>query len=219
MTISSGGQMKLTTNSGRVLRVGSVNIGTVSGGAFDGGVDLTNNAMIVDYSGASPLANIKSLIRQGTYNGVTQSAAGIVSSTAIINGGATHPTTLGFGEASALGVSIFEGQSVDSTSILIRYTYVGDGNLDGTVNALDFNALASNYGQAGKTWTQGDYTNDGIVNSADFAALAANYGQVVPSSADTPADAVPLGAVVPEPAMGMSLIAIAACSLTRQRRS
>ena len=70
---------------------------------------------------------------------------------------------------------------MDSTSVIIRYTLVGDGNLDGVVNAQDFDVLASNFGKSGRTWTNGDYTGDGIVNTADFNALAKNYNQILPA--------------------------------------
>ncbi len=78
--------------------------------------------------------------------------------------------------------------------MLLRYTYYGDANLDGTVNALDFNALANNYSKAG-VWSSGDFNYSGTVDSSDFAMLAANYGQSLPSSAP----AAMLGSVVPEP--------------------
>jgi hypothetical protein len=217
LTISGSAQMVIPEGARRVLRVSSVNIGTVSGGGFDGGIDLADNGMIVDYTGTSPLPTIANLIQKGTYNGNAQSASGIVSSTSIINGASGHPTTIAYAEASALGLGTFDGQAVDSTCVVVRYTFVGDANLDGIVNGLDFNALANNYGRSGKTLTQGDFTGDGIVNSSDFAALAMNYGQSTPSAtAASVPSALPLGAVVPEPVM-LGNILIAA-GLMRRRR-
>ena len=46
--------------------------------------------------------------------------------------------------------------SVDSTTVLVKYTDYGDANLSGTVNALDFNRLASNYNTSGKYWADGE---------------------------------------------------------------
>ena len=117
--------MSLSSGGGKVLRSTSISIGSLGGS--NGGLNLTDNAMIVDYTGASPLASISSLIKNGTYNSGTGTFSGIISSTAITNV-SSHKTGLGYGEASALGVSSFQGQSVDSTSILIRYTYLGDAN-------------------------------------------------------------------------------------------
>ena len=64
---------------------------------------------------------------------------------------------------------------------LVRYTLAGDANLDGKVNALDFDALASNFGGAGSFWTQGDFNYDGAVTSMDFVALAMNFNSTLPA--------------------------------------
>ena len=66
---------------------------------------------------------------------------------------------LGYAEASQLGVATFSGLSVDNTAILVKFTFNGDANLDGKVNALDFNALATNFGKTpgSDVWSQGDF--------------------------------------------------------------
>ena len=84
--------------------------------------------------------------------------------------------------------------------MLLRYTWSGDANLDGKVNALDFNALASNFGGAtGKFWNEADFNYDGMTNTADFNALASNFNQPVLAS---PA----LVTVVPEPSICLSCL-------------
>ena len=90
---------------------------------------------------------------------------------------------LGVGEASAVNTTHFNNQAVDSTTVLVGYTYYGDANLDKRVNALDFNALAANYGAAGGYWYQGDFNFDGTVNSLDFNSLATNFGFALSSPA------------------------------------
>src|SRR5205814_6961802 len=107
LTLNSGGQIRLGSGGGKVLRAKTLSMGTATTG-FTGGIDLNDDAMLVDYSGASPLASIASYIRNGTFDGVTSNAHGIVSSAAIIGGGVK---TLAYGEASALGISTFEGYS------------------------------------------------------------------------------------------------------------
>ena len=64
--------------------------------------------------------------------------------------------------------------------ILLRYTLAGDANLDGAANALDFNALASNYGATKASWEQGDLTADEHVDSMDFDVLATNFNRSLP---------------------------------------
>jgi hypothetical protein len=136
-----------------------------------------------------------------TGEGITSSLAAAVAADSANH----HKTAIGYAEDSAIGSpTSFMGQPADSTSILLRYTFDGDANLDGTVNALDFNALASNYG-SGQYWFQGDFNDDGVVGSGDFALLAANYGQTMPTSGDV----VATGVVVPEPALGGGMLMLA----------
>ncbi len=202
--IDNGAQLHVGSGGGKVLRCTGLSI-------ISGGIDLTDNAMIVDYSGSSPLNGIATLIKNGSYNGATGNASGIISSTAI--NPSSHKTALGYGEASTLGVTLFKGQSVGTASVLVAYTYAGDANLDGKVNALDFNALAKNFGgSTGKFWTQGDFNYDGSVNGLDFTALGTNFNQ--------PALGSPVvGTIVPEPDMVACAIVLARCASRSPLRS
>ena len=121
-----------------------------------------------------------------------------------------HRTALGFGEASALGSASFDGQSVDPTTVLIRYTANGDANLDGKVNALDFNAVATNFGDSAKLWYEGDFNYDGQVDTTDFTSLAQNFGQTLSAPA--------LGTLVPEPTAVTFGVVAAFALLPRRRR-
>jgi GH25 family lysozyme M1 (1,4-beta-N-acetylmuramidase) len=58
----------------------------------------------------------------------------------------------------------------------------GDANGDRTVNALDFNALASHFGFAGAGFAGGDFDFSGAVDTADFSALAARWNQTLPAA-------------------------------------
>ena len=49
---------------------------------------------------------------------------------------------------------------------------LADTNQDGVVNAVDFNAVATNFGGSGKDSSQGDLNVDGTVNTIDFNLLA-----------------------------------------------
>src|SRR2546421_438856 len=63
----------------------------------------------------------------------------------------------------------------------------GDANHDRVVNALDFNALATNFGQSGRSYAQGDFNYDGTVNTMDFTALASQFTKRLDSPTDSTA--------------------------------
>jgi hypothetical protein len=204
-TLSLSGNGKLTASpSGGTSVVGTMSI--ASGSKFD----VTNNALIVTGTNAT---DIRALLQRGrtggawTGDGLTSSNAATAAATT----GAAK-TGLGYGTGAQLGIATFDGQALAPGSYLVRYAYLGDANLDGRVNALDFNAVATNFG-SGSVWTQADFNYDGVVNTADFTLLANNFNAAPPPPGPS------LGSLVPEPLVG-SMIAIGGTwwLSTRRRR-
>ena len=144
-------------------------------------LDLTNNNLVLDYTGASPISTVRNDLKFG-YDHGAWNGPGMISSTA-----ATSPgMALGYAEASSLFTTFpatFSGQSVDNTSVLVRYTFAGDANLDGTVDTSDFAAMALHFGGGGQFWNAGDFNYDGVVNALDFNAIASNFGRTSSSPA------------------------------------
>jgi hypothetical protein len=118
---------------------------------------------------------VQALLKAG-YNGGAWNGAGINSSAAAAGTG----TALGVAEATDLFTAFpatFQGRSVDNTSILIKHTFYGDANLDGTVTLADFNRYTANFGlTCGARWSQGDFLYNGNVFLEDFNRLATNFG-------------------------------------------
>ena len=105
----------------------------------------------------------------------------------------------------------------------MKYTIVGDVNLDGTVSIADFIDLAAHFNTtSGATWQSGDVNADGAVTIADFIDLASNFGKSLAGEAlpVSPQDQALLdsfaAAIVPEPAMMLSLLLMGLCK--RRRR-
>jgi hypothetical protein len=89
----------------------------------------------------------------------------------------------------------------------------GDANLDGVVNAIDFDILATNFSASGtNNWLAGDFSGDGSVNSSDFTLLAANFNSRLPGLS------LPLGALSPEPTCSSILTTTALLFFSRRRR-
>jgi hypothetical protein len=175
--IGNSGTVTLTEGNNVVLVTPSL----VTFGS--GRLDLRDNAAIIDYTGASPVNSIFTRLQTG-YAGGAWNGPGIMSTTA-----ANDPndrTGVGYAEATDLFGSFpatFEGQQIDSTAVLLKYTLYGDADLNGNVNLGDFNRLAANFGQSPRRWSQGDFTFDQNVNLDDFNRLAANFGMSVSDGA------------------------------------
>jgi hypothetical protein len=226
----TGGTVKLATNttSGSVSPSSNVNITslTISG---TGKLDIDNNHIIIDYGSSDPMSTIYGYLKSGYNNGGWNGPGIISSEIPIANVNLNNPQYgIGFsdGNDKISGHAIVSGLS--SGQIELKYTLLGDANLDGTVNGADFSILAANFGQGYTNWDQGDFLYTSAVNGADFTALAHNFGQgdnraaVAVSSADWAAvDAFAaangLSATVPEPA-SIGLVAIGVLPLLRRRR-
>jgi hypothetical protein len=213
-------------DGGATSVVRALAIQTDSQGAPLGQVDLADTALVVDYApgAASPISRIRSLIAAGRARGAWD-GDGLTSSVAASAGAGSR--ALGYGEAAAVvGPSggTFEGQAVDGTAVLVRYTRVGDATLDGVVGFGDLLALAKHYNAANAQWGDGDFDYDGVVNFADLLALAKNYNQAVPTEvvAGAPAGceaalAAAFAGAVPEPS-GVGWVVAAGVGLATSRR-
>jgi hypothetical protein len=86
--------------------------------------------------------------------------------------------------ATLLAAGVNNGsQTLPANVVSNFFVLAGDANHDATVNLLDFNILAGNFGLSGKIFSQGDFNYDGTVNLLDFNILSGNFGTSVgPSS-------------------------------------
>ncbi len=171
-------------------------------------------------SGPDPVSTIRAYLTSG-YNGGTWTGPGIDSS---IAAGNPH-YALGYADgADGIVTGLSSGQ------IEIKYTLLGDANLDGLVNGDDFTILAGNLGKSVSAWDKGDFTYDGLVNGDDFTALVSNLGKqasgadvTIPASdyaaIDAFAAAHGLMADVPEPASAGLLLMGGLGMLARRRRT
>jgi hypothetical protein len=204
LTISGGTVAVLA--SGTNAGVSVVNTLSIAGDATPTAkLNLSNNAAIVDYTGASPVATIRQQIlsgRGGAGLGKTWNGQGITSSTAA----AAEPESrsIGFAENATLPLgpyTTFRGQPVDSTAVLMAFTRTGDANLDGRVNDDDVTIVGASYapGVAGASWATGDFDYNGFVDDDDVTLLGVFYNP----SAPPPTAPSSAAAAVPEPATAL----------------
>jgi hypothetical protein len=107
-------------------------------------------------------------VQSVTYTSATKTATFFIPSTGFHDD--NYTATLPSGS-----ISSSYGTPTSAAYSFNFFSLIGDANHDRRVNALDFNALANNYGKAGN-FSQGDFDYSGTVGSNDFAILAARYG-------------------------------------------
>ena len=70
---------------------------------------------------------------------------------------------------------VFAGQTVDATTVLVKYTYAGDANLDGAVDGGDY-GMIDNFAQVPSAdgYFNGDFNYDGVVDGGDYGVIDNN---------------------------------------------
>jgi hypothetical protein len=216
-----GGSGTLTLSSGWIRAHKLVRVSETGSIQFNGGSLDLSGAGIFEYanSASSPLASLLAQIISGYDNGQWD-GAGINSSLVRSLPG----TGIGIAEAGELGIATFAGQAVDSTTVVMGVTFLGDATLDGRVDIRDVYKLALHW-QANGYWASGDFNYDGLIDTADLELLAMNWqaGVANPQGLSTLLGALAeLGlpiASVPDPAgCGLAGLGVAMCVARARRR-
>ncbi len=166
LSISEGGLLQMVAGPGTVLQTGTF---AMSG---SGRLDLGNGGMILNYVGASPVDRL----RQYLFNGLHASGPSIVTSGVTPDG---HPAALAPFDNEQLRLLVWHRQTlsdgVDFRQAVIKFTYLGDVDLNGRVTPADSFNLLGHMSQPGQ-WLEGDLDYDGLISPADASILAGNLG-------------------------------------------
>ena len=153
-------------------------------------LDLFDNDLIIQSTSASKaalLSTINNLLKTGRNKGAWN-GAGIRSSIA----GAANPHVITLaaivndrGNGTTI-LSQIDGQSVDVNTVLLKYTYNGDANLDGLIDADDYAQIDAGYATRGtaKGFRNGDFDYSGAINADDYFLIDQSMGsQAAPMAA------------------------------------
>src|SRR5581483_7565128 len=100
--------------------------------------------------GASPLASIRGYLAEGY-------AAGAWNGLGIDTSAADADHALGYTDT--------------GNAVVVRFTRLGDANLDGLVNFADVLDVVQHYGRTDAGWSDGDFNYDGAVNFRDLLTV------------------------------------------------
>jgi hypothetical protein len=179
LSLSGGATLSVGVNGSRILRTSGLSIGD------DSTLNLNDNDLIIDYTGgtaASPIGSwngsaytgVTGLIARG-YNFSAWDGNALVTTTANARAGLT---TLAPAEAgTSLGITgnqtaTWNGQTIDGTTVIVKYTYAGDLNLDGRVDAQDY-GIIDNWVQVpgASGYANGDINYDGVIDAVDYGIV------------------------------------------------
>jgi myo-inositol-hexaphosphate 3-phosphohydrolase len=175
-TIQLGGTLRLS--GAEASDCNSLSIGET------GLLDLGAGAILIR---SGSLAEVMAEVVRGRHGGAWDGQAGITSS------------------AAALDAALAVGLAEEADGIHLAVTLLGDADLSGRVDFLDYLLLKSHLGRGEGNWSGGDFDYDGDVDRLDFLALVENFGRTF--------GAAPPSAAVPEPTslvlLSMGLLVLA----------
>jgi autotransporter-associated beta strand protein len=206
-TSNAAGPFPLIGLNSQVSVLNSLNIandgGALGSRTYTATFDLKNNDLIIEQT---TLAGA-----QDVYNNlVDMLAAGINTGKGLVASLSDSLTGLGvMSNANAQGnpiLSTFDGVGVDQYATLVKFTYLGDLNLDGVVDGNEIASIVNGFNLHLGGWSNGDLNYSGVVDGNDVAAAVNAFnGQGVH------------GTPLPEPS-GLILAGIGLLSLVWGRR-
>ncbi len=244
LTLLSGSLVTLTTDTPQNIAPGQHLLVTPVLNIADAALDLANNRMVVQTGNLSGTALqdavhlINSQVKSG-YNlsggsstlwhgfGINSSSAAAdtrrITGLAVLQNN-SHAFGSTDGSVSdgtgAAFLTTFDGQAVAKNDTLVKFTYMGDTDLDGVITAGDYANIDLAFAhqqtlgpQSG--WANGDFDYDGQITAADYSLMDSAFaaqsgilsGEIYPLAAST--NSLNSVTAVPEPG-GLLLASVAA---------
>ena len=134
-------------------------------------------------------------------------------------------TTLGVARAAEIlfiaptETATWRGETISGSDVLAMYTYAGDVNFDGLVDASDYGSIDNYYQFPGTdSYANGDFNYDGLIDAGDYGLIDNSFQLQGPPIGSNSGVALGSVSAVPEPTtLGLALLA-ALPLLSRRRR-
>lgn len=181
------------SGAGGLKKIGA-GVLTLSGtNTYTGGTTVTGGTLIFDNAAAPPAGDTLTLGKENgqgalvvfgsnTAKSIGDLALALGTGALAVPGGT--PATEGIGCLTTDQYDALNGTSLAPGGVIAKYTYLGDTNLDGVIDALDFAQLDVAFlkdiyhggmNNPRASWINGDTNYDGKIDATDFANMDAAY--------------------------------------------
>ena len=152
-------------------------------------LSLTPGRLFIDVAPDAPLPldSVRSLLSAGRNGGDWLGTGGVTSSRLNATNDPTRTHAFAYADGSLLPDSYRQFPqlpppgtiTIDTSSILIRYTLYGDANLSGAIDSDDYTLLDRAYARSlsDAHWQDGDFNYDGAVDANDYLLIDTTLGQ------------------------------------------
>ncbi len=142
-------------------------------------LDLGGNDLLLHSTAANRAGDLTNLFGylQTGFNSGTWTGPGIASTYA--HATASQLTALGLilnddgsnpGGVGNPAIPNFDGITTFATDLLVKYTYYGDANLNGSIDGGDYTLIDHGHGTL-TGWQNGDFNYDGHIDGSDYSLI------------------------------------------------
>ncbi len=186
LTVSGGPELQLNSGTAQSFSSVVLNGGNASVPPSSGEIDaqsltigasnyleINNNNLVIDYTGAgTPFSTILNYVKLGTPLLGGAGISGIRSS--YVNNQLLGGTLLAVVDNASIGGAITPSTQlpvVTASSVIVRYTWLGDSDLNGIVDGSDYALIDTGFSSHDNRWVFGDYDYSGDVDGSDYALI------------------------------------------------
>lgn len=140
---------------------------------LQGTIDLNGGAMIAR-SGGPALSTFRSWIALGRNGGAWNGSGGtngVINSSLAASTNTGVPDAIGYGSGTELLPLRFGDFNVATGDVALRYTYVGDADLNRVINFDDYARIDAGFNLGRSGWTNGDFDFNNVANFDDYALI------------------------------------------------
>jgi hypothetical protein len=172
LSLKAGGGVTLKTGN-NVMKLNSLSFDGAPN-AWQGKLDLVDNDLVVQATAATRQATLDTISSQiaSARNTLPDKwqGQGITSSAAAVAAKGITGLAVVLNEKDAGGTlySDFDGQHVDTNSVLVKYTYNGDMDLNGRIDSDDYFQIDNGFARHLTGYRNGDLDFSGTVDADDY---------------------------------------------------